>query len=129
MKTILESDKSVTQAAADLEAVLKNRKFGVLHTHDLHATLNSKGVPLEPECLVLEVCNPHQAGKVLAEDMDMNMNMALPCRISVYQKNGRTHIGMINPKAMLADLSDSEALAAVAVEVEDVLIEAIGEAV
>ena len=127
MKTILESDKSVTQAAADLEAVLKNRKFGVLHTHDLHATLNSKGVPLEPECLVLEVCNPHQAGKVLAEDMDMNM--ALPCRIALNQKHGRTHIGMINPKAMLVGLSDSETLAAVAKEVEDVLIAAIGEAV
>lgn len=126
MKTIVQSSKSVTQAAEDLEAALKARQFGVLHTHNIHATLNSKGVPFEPECLVLEVCNPQQAGKVLTEDMDMNM--ALPCRISVYQKDGSTQIGMLNPKAMLAGLSDSPELAKVAGEVEEVLITAIESA-
>ena len=126
MKYIVETDKSVSEAAADLETAIQERKFGVLHTHNLHATLNSKGVPFEPECLVLEVCNPHQAAKVLAEDMDMNM--ALPCRISVYQKGGRTHIGMLSPKAMLGSLSESSALADVAEEVESVLIAAIDEA-
>lgn len=123
MKFIVESDKSVAQAAADLELAIAERKFGVLHTHNIHATLNAKGVPFEPECLVLEVCNPLQAARVLTEDMDMNM--ALPCRVSVYQKNGRTVIGMLSPRAMLQSLSDSPALAQVAAEVEQVLTEAI----
>jgi uncharacterized protein (DUF302 family) len=102
------------------------RKFGVLHKHDLHETLNSKGIPFEPECQVLEVCNPQQAAKVLSDDIDLNM--ALPCRVSVYSKNQKTHIGMISPKEMLRTLSNSSALAEVANEVEEVLKDAMEEA-
>jgi uncharacterized protein (DUF302 family) len=103
------------------------RKFGVLHVHNLKETLNSKGVPFEKECRVLEVCNPNQAAKVLEEDIDLNM--ALPCRVSVYESDGNTRIGMLSPKAMLEELSDSETLREVAAEVETILKEAIEEAV
>ncbi|MHB8448844.1 MAG: DUF302 domain-containing protein, partial [Rudaea sp.] len=49
---------------------------------------------------------------------DMKLNMALPCRISVYTEGGRTKVGMITPRAMLAILSDDPKLAAVAAEVD-----------
>ncbi len=123
MKYIVTSALPVEAAVEKLTAELMARKFGVLHVHDLHKTLNSKGVPFEPACQVLEVCNPQQAAKVLGDDIDMNM--ALPCRISVYEKNSKTQIGMISPKAMLRVLSDSPELAAVAEEVEAVLVDAI----
>ncbi len=123
MKVIVETDKSVDQAVEALTEAITERKFGVLHVHNLHKTLNSKGVPFDQQCQVLEVCNPLQAAKVLEDDMDMNM--ALPCRVSVYQKGGKTLIGMISPKAMLATLSDSKALQDVAEHVEQVLTEAI----
>jgi uncharacterized protein (DUF302 family) len=126
VKQISTAAGTVTEAVARLTAALQARKFGVLHVHDLRQTLNSKGVPFAPECRVLEVCNPQQAAKVLTDDIDMNM--ALPCRISVYEKGGRTRIGMLSPKTMLAALSDSKALAAVADEVEKVLSDAIAEA-
>ena len=45
--------------------------------------------------------------KVLATDM--RLNMALPCRISVYTENAETKIGLIKPEQMLAALSDNEA--------------------
>jgi uncharacterized protein (DUF302 family) len=116
---------SVAEATSRLTEALMQRKFGVLHVHDLKQTLNSKGVPFEPECRVLEVCNPGQAAKVLKEDIDLNM--ALPCRVSVYEKDGHTQIGMMSPKAMLVQLSDSESLRAVAEEVESVLVASIEE--
>ena len=116
MKFIVETNKSVEQAAADLEAAVKNHKFGVLHVHDLQATLRNKGLDLENACKVFEVCNPHKAQAVLNDDM--SLNMALPCRISVWSEQGKTRIGMIQPREMLALLSDSAALAAVADEVE-----------
>lgn len=125
MKEIWTTAGSVAEAADRLTAALAQRKFGVLHVHDLKRTLNGKGVPFETECLVLEVCNPHQAAKVLTEDIELNM--ALPCRISVYQKAGKTQIGMMSPKAMLAELSESPALGDVAEEVEAVLKSAIEE--
>ncbi len=127
MKYIKETSKSVEQAVADLEKSITANQFGVMHIHNLHATLNNKGVPFEQQCQVLEVCNPQQAARVLQDDMDMNM--ALPCRVSVYEKDGKNYIGMISPKAMLSQLSDSKALKDVAEEVENVIIKAIDEAV
>jgi uncharacterized protein (DUF302 family) len=122
----VESHKTFEQAVVDLEASVKNHKFGVLHIHDLGATLRSKGIEFKEECKVLEVCNPVQAAKVLA--IDMRLNMALPCRISVFTENNKTLIGMIEPAKMLALLSTDEALSEIAKEVEHQLVQMIEEA-
>jgi uncharacterized protein (DUF302 family) len=117
MYYIVESAKSIDQASTDLEAAVKRHGFGVLHVHDLGTTLRSKGIAFDEQCKVFEVCNPAQAAKVLSADM--RLNMALPCRISLFTEKGRTKIGLIKPAAMLATLSDDPALAQVAQEVED----------
>ena len=77
-------------------------------------------------CQILEICNPQKAKELLTEDMDLNM--ALPCRVSVYSEGGETKIGMMKPSAMLKALSDSPALARVAQEVEETIVEMIAEA-
>ncbi|MBU6198690.1 MAG: DUF302 domain-containing protein [Xanthomonadaceae bacterium] len=116
MYYIVESAKPFARAVEDLDAAVKRHQFGVLHVHDLGATLRSKGQDFTGECKVFEVCNPRQAASVLASDM--KLNMALPCRISVYTEGGKTKMGMITPRAMLATLSNDPKLAAVAVEVD-----------
>ena len=116
MYYIVESNKSFEQAATDLEAAVKRNEFGVLHIHDLGATLRSKGIAFAENCKVFEVCNPGQAAKVLSTDM--RLNMALPCRISVYTEQGKTMIGMVLPVPMLAALSQDASLVKVAQEVE-----------
>ncbi|MHB1237127.1 MAG: DUF302 domain-containing protein [Gallionella sp.] len=116
MYYIVESNKTFEQAAIDLEAAVKRHEFGVLHIHDLGTTLRSKGIAFAENCKVFEVCNPGQAGKVLSTDM--RLNMALPCRISVYTEHGKTLIGMIKPVPMLAALSQNASLVKVAQEVE-----------
>ena len=116
MYYIVESNKTFEQAAIDLEAAVKRHEFGVLHIHDLGTTLRSKGIAFAENCKVFEVCNPGQAGKVLSTDM--RLNMALPCRISVYTEYGKTLIGMIRPVPMLAALSQNASLVKVAQEVE-----------
>jgi uncharacterized protein (DUF302 family) len=126
MYYIAESKKSFEQAAADLDAAVKKHNFGVLHVHDLGNTLRSKGMAFAEECRVFEVCNPAQAAKVLAADM--RINMALPCRISVYTQHGKTMIGLIKPVEMLTALSTDPALAAVAQEVEAATIRMVDEA-
>ena len=116
MYYIVETDKPFEQAAADLDAAVKAHGFGVLHVHDLGATLRSKGIAFEEQCQVFEVCNPEQAAKVLSADM--RLNMALPCRISVFTDKGKTQIGLIKPAQMLASLSDEPTLIQVSEEVE-----------
>lgn len=125
MLHVRETRKSVDAAVADVTAAVQRHGFGVLHTYDFKATLHSKGFELPHECRVLEVCNPRQASEILATDM--TVNLALPCRISVYEDGGRTRVGMIRPTAMLHLISQSPALAQTAEEVERTLVAIIDE--
>jgi len=127
MYYIAESNKPFEQAATALEEAVKRNGFGVLHVHDLGSTLRSKGVDFDQQCKVFEVCNPQHASEVLATDM--RLNMALPCRISVYTEQGRTMIGMILPSAILSSLSTNPVLAQVATEVETMTRQMIDEAI
>jgi uncharacterized protein (DUF302 family) len=126
MRYVVKSSKTVDQATSDLEAAVKANGFGVLHQYDLKQTLAGKGVDLPHECRILEVCNPKQAARVLGADM--GMNIALPCRISVYEDGGATWIGMARPTVLLASLSESADLRAVAEEVEQATIRMIEQA-
>lgn len=126
MYYIVDTPKSFDQASTDLEAAVKRHQFGVLHVHDLGNTLRSKGVEFKDECKVFEVCNPGQAAKVMG--LDMRLNMALPCRISVYTEQGQTRIGLIKPAEMLAGLSQDTALLQIANEVEAQTLQMVDEA-
>lgn len=126
MYYIVETGKSFDQASADLEIAVKRNGFGVLHIHDLGNTLRSKGVTFEEQCKIFEVCNPVHAAKILANDM--RLNMALPCRISVFTEKGKTMIGLIKPTKILSALSQDAALAQVAKEVEEITIKMVDEA-
>jgi uncharacterized protein (DUF302 family) len=126
MYYIVETNKSFSQASIDLELAVKRHSFGVLHVHDLGATLRSKGIVFDEECKVFEVCNPAQAAKVLSTDM--RLNMVLPCRISVFTEQGKTKIGLVKPVQMLSALSHDIALITVAKEVEEKTIQMVDEA-
>ncbi len=125
MYYIVETNKSFNQASIDLESAVKRHSFGVLAVHDLGATLRSKGIAFSEECKVFEVCNPGQTAKVLSTDM--RLNMALPCRISVFTEQGKTKIGLIKPVQMLSALSQDAALIHVAKEVEEKTIQMVDE--
>ena len=116
MYYVVETEKSFDQATTDLDAAVSRHGFGVLHIHDLGSTLRSKGVAFDEQCKIFEICNPMQAAKVLSTDM--RLNMALPCRISVFTEGGKTRIGMIRPAEMLSSLSQDPVLSKVAEEVE-----------
>lgn len=126
MYYIVETEKSFEQASEDLEVAVKNHQFGVLHIHDLGSTLRSKGIVFQEQCKIFEVCNPTQASKVLG--IDMRLNMALPCRISVFTEMSKTKIGLIKPEKMLLALSQDSGLAQIAKEVEEVSIQIVNAA-
>lgn len=123
---IVDSDKSPDEAASALEVAVKHHGFGVLHMHHLSETLRSKGFNFPNECRIFEICNPAEAAGVLSNTM--RLNMALPCRISVYQEDGKTKIGMIRPAAMLTELSSDPDLVSIAERVEEATIAMIEEA-
>lgn len=100
------TNKNIQEAIQSLEENLKSEKFGVLWKFDIKEKLQEKGLEFDKEFQVLEVCNPHEAQRVLAEN-----EMAgyfLPCKIVVYESEGKTKIGMPKPTALINLLQDDK---------------------
>lgn len=125
MLYITESSKSPEQVGQALEAAAQKQRFGVLAVHNLKETMKKKGVEMDLDCLIFEVCNPFQAKKVL--EALPAVSTALPCRISVYREGGKTKIATILPTEMLRGFHAPQ-LEPVAKEVEQAMIAMMDEA-
>ncbi len=121
----LSTDKTVSETAAALQAAVQANHFGVMQIHNLKETMNKKGVEFARECLIFEVCQPQQAKKVL--DQNMSVSTALPCRISIYEEDGKTTLATLKPTTLLA-LFNTPQLKDVAQEVEETIAKIITEA-
>ncbi len=78
-----ETTASVQNAIAALETSLKEEQFGVLWRFNLREKLKEKGFDFEREYVVLEVCNPAEANRVISENV--LAGYFLPCKIVVYE--------------------------------------------
>jgi uncharacterized protein (DUF302 family) len=125
MLHIVESRKPIDRLARDLEQAVGRHEFGVLGVHDLRAKMAEKGVTFERECRIYEVCNPHQAKRVLERNLEIST--ALPCRISLWQDDGTSTLATIKPTDLIALFPDPE-LQGVAKEVEATLVAIMDEA-
>ena len=89
--------KTFDQAVEAVLARTKEQGFGVLHVHDVQATLAGKGLARGP-LKIIEVCHPRHAFDVL--ERDPKISLMLPCPISVYTEGGTTYISALKPKLM-----------------------------
>ena len=121
----LSTDKTVSEAAAALQTAVQANHFGVMQVHNLKETMKKKDVEFARECLIFEVCQPHQAKKVL--DENMGVSTALPCRISIYEEGARTILATLKPTTLLA-MFNTPQLNGVAQEVEDTIVKIMKEA-
>jgi uncharacterized protein (DUF302 family) len=121
----IRTRKTLQEVARALEAAAEKYKFGVLAVHDLKAKMQEKGVEFERDCLIYEVCNPHQAKKVL--EANPEISSALPCRISIYADDGGFALATLRPTALIGVFA-TPALRVVAQEVEDVILKMMEEA-
>ena len=79
---------------------------------DLKQTLGSKGMVLERECRVYDICNPQAASTAL--NTNMSVSVVLPCRVSVYQDGQTLTIATVKPTDLMkaTDLNGVSELAA-----------------
>lgn len=122
----LSTEKTVSEVATALQAAVQANYFGVMQIHNLKETMAKKGVEFARECLIFEVCQPQQAKKVL--DQNMSVSTALPCRIALYEEDGKTILATLKPTALLA-LFNTPQLEGVAQVVEDTILKIMAEAV
>jgi uncharacterized protein (DUF302 family) len=121
----MSANKTVSEAAAALQAAVQANHFGVMQVHNLKETMEKKGVEFARECLIFEVCQPQQAKKVL--DQNMSVSTALPCRISIYEEGGKTMLATLKPTTLLA-MFNTPQLEGVAREVENTIVKIMKEA-
>jgi uncharacterized protein (DUF302 family) len=126
MLYITETTKDFETAVRDLQEAVKRHNYGVLHIHDLQKTLKEKGIDFPNRIRILEVCNPQRASRVLTAHMQVNL--ALPCRISVFEEGGKVKIGMIKPTFLLSVFPGWEKIKREAEEVEQDTIRIIEDA-
>src|SRR3989344_3466716 len=88
------TEKSFEEAVAALEEETKKAGFKVLYIHDVTATLKEKGFEIE-SFKIIEICNAKSAYTVLKADI--RIGLCLPCKINVYQKDGKTFISGMRP--------------------------------
>lgn len=122
----VETNATVDEAIQKLERSLKEERFGVLWMFDIKEKLNEKGLEFQKNFKVLEVCNPTEAQRVLNENE--KAVYFLPCKIVVYEANGKTKIGMPKPTKLISLLNDDK-MKQFAKDIEDRLISVIDQSI
>lgn len=117
----VESNKSLEEAMNTIEENLQAIQFGVLWQTNITDNLKSKGLTkIHDTYNVMEVCSPFEAEKVLSQNP--NAHYFLPCKITVFEKDGKTHIGLPRPTVLMEPLNDPE-LIKIVQNIEENLIE------
>lgn len=103
MLNIVNSQKSVEEIVNSIQTIAPKYGFGVLHIHNIQNTLKSKGIDFDEECQVLDVCNPKVADGFLS--LDITLSVIMPCKISVYSKNGENFIALNSVVQLVDDIN------------------------
>ncbi|SRR5690625_2729804 len=122
----VETDKTMEKAIQSVEENLKHEQFGVLWQFDIQKTLQNKGLEFDDPFVVLEVCNPNEAQNILSKNK--MVGYFLPCKVVVYEEEGKTKIGMPKPTELIQMVKDEE-LMETARSVEARIIKAINQSV
>lgn len=122
----VNSRKGLKETITSLQESLKEEQFGVLWEFDVKGKLEEKGLEFDEDFVVLEVCNPHEAKRVL--DVNKLVGYFLPCKIVVYVEKGVTKIGMPKPTELIKAVNEPQ-LTEFATDIEKRLIGAIDKSV
>ncbi|MDM7266411.1 MAG: DUF302 domain-containing protein [Aquificaceae bacterium] len=113
-----ETTKSVEEVRKAIEEKAKANGFGVMSVHEVSNILESKGVPISYKCVIVEVCSPRHASQVLSKDP--YISTAMPCRIAIFEENGKTVVSTMALTTML-ELFKRPELEEIAKEVEELM--------
>ena len=106
---------TMERARAELGEALAAEGFGVVSEIDVRATLRKKlDVEMQPY-LIIGVCDPGLARRVL--EIEPYAGLALPCNITLWEERDAIVLTVASPKVMMSVLGD-ERLRALAVEAE-----------
>ncbi|MDG6997040.1 MAG: DUF302 domain-containing protein [Nitrososphaerota archaeon] len=118
----VEAGGQVAGVVTSLTEELKSRGFGVLSNIDVKKLIKEKIGEDMNDYVILDVCNPRHAKDAL--DAHKEVGLILPCKITVFQDDGKTKASLYRPTKALKVLSYTD-LDSTAVEVEKELVNAL----
>jgi uncharacterized protein (DUF302 family) len=90
-----ESKLGFDETVAAIEQSVKDNNWSMPHQYNLQATLSKHGFTVAP-VKVLSLCKPEHAHEILKSDKERPLSAMMPCRVSVYEKDGKTYVSMMN---------------------------------
>jgi len=96
-----ESPVSVQETVDRLEAAAKAEGWKVLGARGLHESVKKHTGQVVRPVWVVNLCEPHHAGKILDGDASRTVSPFMPCTIAVYEgPDGKTIVGSMNARLM-----------------------------
>ena len=121
MDQLFLEDKSkfnFDETVSGLTSIIAEDGWKVTHIHDLQAIMHKNGLDVEAS-MVIELCNPDYAYRILSKDALRVYSNMMPCRIAVYTKtDGLTYISRMNA-ALLSSQIGGEAEAVMSATFRD----------
>ncbi len=115
-----ETKLTVKSAVEKLTKDLADNKWGVLSVIDMKKILAEKLKIEYTDYVILDVCNPGLAHRGLS--INKQAGLILPCKIVVYDDNGKTKVSLYKPTVALStasSLAGYDRLSKLAIEAED----------
>ncbi len=113
---------SFADAVAKTKEALAREGFGILHEHDVQATLKKKIDAAIGGYVILGACNPPLARDAL--QLDKDVGVFLPCNVVVYEDEDAVVVAAVRPSAVMGSIGSS-GIASIAQEVEEKLTRAV----
>ncbi|MCL5266505.1 MAG: DUF302 domain-containing protein [Bacteroidetes bacterium] len=120
---VVESNRSFDELVEDVEKKTAENGFRVLHVHDVRKTLQDKGFTF-PGYKIIEICNAKLAHTVL--QADRNIGLMMPCKINVYEKDGKRYLAGMLP-SLISEFFPDASLGNAPEEVEGIIKKIINE--
>ncbi|WP_297086941.1 DUF302 domain-containing protein [uncultured Draconibacterium sp.] len=95
MFVVNESKYGFEETVAKIEQSVKDNDWSMPHLYDLQATMKKHGFDVKP-VKVFSLCKPDHAYKILSSDEERVVSALMPCRVAVYERNGKTYVSMLN---------------------------------
>lgn len=117
MNFTIQLNKSFEQAIKAIETSAEKHSFRVQHIHYVSDVLKEKGFEID-RYAIIELCNPKFAYAVLSKDK--NFGAILPCKILLYEKEGKLFASAPKPVEMVEKLGMNE-IKDIAQQVEQII--------
>lgn len=104
----LVTDQPVEVIANKVQLACDNYKFALLQTYNYHEIVENKGFPIKRKVFIYEICQAKTASLMLTDHP--NFSIFMPCKLAIYEQNGKTIISTMNMEIMLNAVSSNKEL-------------------